>query len=101
MAGICDDPAGVAGQIFELVGGRIHVCLGWNDDPEFDHGKRWDAAELGKKTSLPHSGETSTVGSGGTRRRGSSPCPSDVPAVVRNLDRLGRLPRGQNREESV
>ena len=50
MAGICDDPAGVAGQIFELVGGRIHVCLGWNDDPEFDHGKRWDAAEPGKKT---------------------------------------------------
>lgn len=50
MAGICDDPAGVAGQIFELVGGRIHVCLGWNDDPEFDHGKGWDAAEPGKKT---------------------------------------------------
>lgn len=50
MAGICDDPAGVAGQIFELAGGKIHVCLGWNDGPEFDHGKRWDAAEPGKKT---------------------------------------------------
>lgn len=41
--------ADVTGQIFELVGGTIRVCLGWNDGPEFDLGRRWDAASLGDK----------------------------------------------------
>lgn len=41
--------AGVTGQVFELLGGTIRVCLGWNDGPEFDKGARWEAAELGAK----------------------------------------------------
>lgn len=41
--------AGVTGQIFELIGGRIRLALGWNDGPEFDRGSRWEAAELGAR----------------------------------------------------
>ena len=41
--------ADVTGQIFELIGGKIRICLGWNDGPEFDKGERWQAAELGEK----------------------------------------------------
>lgn len=41
--------ASVTGRIFELIGGKIRVCLGWNDGPEFDRGERWNAAELGRK----------------------------------------------------
>lgn len=41
--------ADVTGQIFELIGGKIRVALGWNDGPEFDKGSRWDASELGDK----------------------------------------------------
>jgi NAD(P)-dependent dehydrogenase (short-subunit alcohol dehydrogenase family) len=40
---------GVTGQIFELIGGLIRVCLGWNDGPEYDLGKRWEAAAIGEK----------------------------------------------------
>jgi NAD(P)-dependent dehydrogenase (short-subunit alcohol dehydrogenase family) len=39
----------VTGQVFELIGGLIRVCLGWTDGPEFDLGKRWDAAGIGEK----------------------------------------------------
>ena len=39
----------VTGQVFELIGGKIRVCLGWNDGPEFDKGSRWEADELGLK----------------------------------------------------
>lgn len=39
----------VTGQIFELIGGKIRVTLGWNDGPEFDKGSRWEAAALGDK----------------------------------------------------
>lgn len=39
----------VTGQVFELVGGLIRVCLGWSDGPEFDKGARWGAAEIGAK----------------------------------------------------
>ncbi|MEJ6784770.1 SDR family oxidoreductase [Aminobacter sp. Piv2-1] len=41
--------ADVTGQVFELIGGKIRVCLGWNDGPEFDKGSRWDAVSLGEK----------------------------------------------------
>lgn len=41
--------ASVTGQVFELIGGKIRVCLGWNDGPEFDRGERWPARELGDK----------------------------------------------------
>ncbi len=43
--------AEVTGQIFELIGGKIRVCLGWNDGPEFEKGSRWEAAALGDKIS--------------------------------------------------
>lgn len=42
---------GVTGQVFELLGGTIRICLGWNDGPAFDKGTRWQAAELGEKIS--------------------------------------------------
>ena len=38
----------VTGQVFELLGGNIRVCLGWNDGPDFDKGSRWDAAGIGE-----------------------------------------------------
>lgn len=37
------------GQIFELIGGTIRLALGWNDGPEYDIGRRWEAEELGSK----------------------------------------------------
>lgn len=40
--------AGVTGQVFELIGGKVRVCLGWNDGPEADKGARWEAAEIGE-----------------------------------------------------
>jgi NAD(P)-dependent dehydrogenase (short-subunit alcohol dehydrogenase family) len=39
----------VSGQLFELIGGKIRVALGWTDGPEFDNGERWEAAALGNK----------------------------------------------------
>ncbi|MBO6538144.1 MAG: SDR family oxidoreductase [Rhizobiaceae bacterium] len=39
----------VTGQVFELIGGKISIALGWNDGPAFDKGSRWEAAELGDK----------------------------------------------------
>ena len=41
--------ADVTGQIFELIGGKIRICLGWNDGPEFDKGARFEAAEIGDR----------------------------------------------------
>ncbi|CAN7377446.1 SDR family oxidoreductase [Aminobacter sp. LjRoot7] len=50
VAWLCSSAsADVTGQIFELIGGKIRVCLGWNDGPEFDKGSRWDAVELGDR----------------------------------------------------
>ncbi|MGJ4859893.1 SDR family oxidoreductase [Labrys sp. La1] len=50
VAWLCSSAsAEVTGQIFELIGGRIRLALGWNDGPEFDKGSRWDAVELGAK----------------------------------------------------
>jgi NAD(P)-dependent dehydrogenase (short-subunit alcohol dehydrogenase family) len=39
----------VTGQIFELIGGKIRLALGWTDGPEFDLARRWDAGPLGDK----------------------------------------------------
>ena len=42
VAWLCSSAsADVTGQVFELIGGKIRVCLGWNDGPEFDKGSRW------------------------------------------------------------
>lgn len=40
---------GVSGEVFELMGGMIRLCLGWSDGPEFDKGARWEAGEIGEK----------------------------------------------------
>lgn len=39
--------AGVTGCVFDLEGGRITLCNGWNDGPTVDKGARWEPAELG------------------------------------------------------
>ena len=50
VAWLCSDrSASVTGQVFELIGGKIRVCLGWTDGPEFDLGSRWPAKDLGDK----------------------------------------------------
>lgn len=50
VAWLCSEAsANVSGQVFELIGGLIRVCLGWNDGPEFDKGSRWEAGEIGEK----------------------------------------------------
>ena len=38
----------VTGQVFELLGGRISLALGWTDGPSEDKGARWDAAGIGE-----------------------------------------------------
>ena len=38
----------VTGQIFELLGGMVRICLGWNDGPKFDKTARWETAEIGE-----------------------------------------------------
>lgn len=50
VAWLCSSQsAEVTGQVFELIGGKIRLALGWTDGPEFDKGERWDAAGLGDK----------------------------------------------------
>ena len=50
VAWLCSERSSdVTGQIFELIGGKIRVALGWTDGPEFDKGERWEAAELGDR----------------------------------------------------
>ena len=49
VAWLCSSQSSsVSGQVFEAMGGRITVCIGWNRGPRADNGKaRWDAATLG------------------------------------------------------
>lgn len=50
VAWLCSSgSAHVSGQVFELIGGVIRICLGWNDGPEYDKGSRWQPAELGER----------------------------------------------------
>lgn len=37
----------VTGQVFELLGGRLSVALGWADGPSTDAGRRWEHGEIG------------------------------------------------------
>ncbi len=46
---VSEASAGVSGEVFELMGGMIRLCLGWGDGPEFDKGARWEPAEIGAK----------------------------------------------------
>ena len=38
----------ITGRVFNVAGGRIAVCEGWNAGPSADKHDRWDPAELGK-----------------------------------------------------
>ncbi len=44
---VSERSADVTGQIFELIGGKIRLALGWTDGPEHDIGRRWEPAALG------------------------------------------------------
>lgn len=44
---VSERSADVTGQIFELIGGKIRLALGWTDGPERDIGRRWEPAALG------------------------------------------------------
>lgn len=39
--------ADVTGQVFELLGGKLSLCHGWNDGPAEDAGRMWQADEVG------------------------------------------------------
>lgn len=41
------ESAHVTGCVFELEGGRITICTGWNEGPTVDKGARWEPSELG------------------------------------------------------
>lgn len=50
VAWLCStQSAAVTGQVFELIGGKIRLCLGWTDGPEYDKGAVWEPAELGAR----------------------------------------------------
>jgi NAD(P)-dependent dehydrogenase (short-subunit alcohol dehydrogenase family) len=46
---VSERSADVTGQVFELIGGKISIALGWNDGPAFDKGSRWEAADIGDR----------------------------------------------------
>lgn len=49
VAWLCSEASeDVTGQVFELIGGKVRLCLGWTDGPEFDKGSRWEADEIGR-----------------------------------------------------
>lgn len=41
------ESAHVSGCVFDLGGGRITLCDGWNDGPTVDKGQRWQPHEIG------------------------------------------------------
>ena len=41
------DSTAVTGRVFEVSGGSIEVCSGWNSGPSVDVGRRFDPAEVG------------------------------------------------------
>jgi NAD(P)-dependent dehydrogenase (short-subunit alcohol dehydrogenase family) len=41
------ESAGVTGLVFELEGGRITICDGWNEGPTADKHAKWEPAEIG------------------------------------------------------
>lgn len=48
VAWLCSEgSAEVTGQVFELVGGKLSLCLGWSDGPSEDAGQMWQADEIG------------------------------------------------------
>lgn len=48
IAWLCSEQSrDVTGQVFELLGGKLTVALGWNDGPSQDKGARLEAGEIG------------------------------------------------------
>lgn len=48
IAWLCSEESGnVTGEVFELVGGKLSLCLGWSDGPAQDAGRAWRADEIG------------------------------------------------------
>lgn len=48
VAWLCSQAsADVTGQVFELIGGDLRLCLGWSDGPKEDAGRAWRADEIG------------------------------------------------------
>jgi hypothetical protein len=48
VAWLCSaDAAGVTGQVFELLGGRLSLALGWTEGPAEDRGARWQSGDVG------------------------------------------------------
>lgn len=48
IAWLCSEASrGVTGEVFELLGGRLSLALGWTDGPSEDKGARIPAAEIG------------------------------------------------------
>jgi NAD(P)-dependent dehydrogenase (short-subunit alcohol dehydrogenase family) len=41
------ESAGVTGMVFELEGGRITICDGWNEGPTIDKQAKWEPSEIG------------------------------------------------------
>ena len=46
---VSERSAEVTGEMFELIGGKIRIALGWTDGPEYDKGSRWEPVELGDR----------------------------------------------------
>ncbi|MCA1244207.1 SDR family NAD(P)-dependent oxidoreductase [Stappia stellulata] len=48
IAWLCSAHSGdVTGEVFELLGGRLSLALGWNDGPTRDRGAQWPAEDVG------------------------------------------------------
>lgn len=48
VAWLCStDSAGVTGQVFELLGGRLHLSQGWTDGVAEEVPGRWNASDIG------------------------------------------------------
>ncbi len=48
VAFLCSEQAaGVTGQVFELLGGRVSLCEGWRDGPAQDCAAAWPADKIG------------------------------------------------------
>ncbi|WP_010138697.1 SDR family oxidoreductase [Oceanicola sp. S124] len=47
VAWLCSEQSvGVSGEVFELIGGDLRLCLGWSDGPQEDIKRAWKAEEI-------------------------------------------------------
>ncbi|WP_112320589.1 SDR family oxidoreductase [Oceanibium sediminis] len=47
LAWLCSQEAEVTGQVFELLGSKLWLSLGWNDGPSRQNDGRWPAEKIG------------------------------------------------------